>query len=308
MAICLFVATAASAETNYLEGDLIYRTFSQYSEFVKSTSPQFINGVDTVYVTIKGSRVHEFHKSTGVHVVYDNNERVRMWSDNTKEGFDVPYAVQTPAESPATFKTKETKVIAGKEGTLYKNIIDVMGTIAETEVFIAETDIPVGPNAICILNVSMFGKDFENKIGIKANVNQYQTGTMQEMMKKAGKETWSSQSTELIALQPRTVDDREFVAPDDVQMEYKDAIEPAPELKNMLVQMALKNTLKKINKEGKKQGIQMTMKDVEAGYNLGQFMIGFHQKNVQYMREHDMINEKVIEERIVYNMEEEWDF
>ena len=307
MALGLFIAVSTSAQ-EYLEGDVIYRTFNQYSEFVKSTSPQFINGVDTVYVTIKGSRIHEFHKSTGVHVVYDNNERIRTWSDYTKDGFDVPFVAQTPSISLSTFKTNEKKTIVGKEGVLYKTVIDVMGTVAENEMFIGDTDIPVGPNAICILNVSIFGEDFKNKIGLRVTVNQYQTGSMQETMKKMGKETWSSQSTELLQIQPRNVEDAEFMAPADVNIEYVEQIQPAPELKSGLVQMTLKATLKTINKDLKKQGMKMTMEDVEAGYNYGQFMINFHKKNAEYMRANNLVNDKVIEERIVYNIEEEWDF
>lgn len=307
-AFCLFLAVSLTAQNKCLEGDVIYRTYNQYSEFLKSLSPQFINGVDTVYVTIKGSRIHEHHKSNGVHVVYDNNERIRMWSDFTKEGFDLPYVVQLPGQSPATFKTNEKKIIAGKEGVLYKNVIDIMGTVAETEMFIADTEIPIGPNAICILNVSNFGKEFENKMGVKTVVRQYQTGKMLEISKKQGHETWSTQATELIGLQPRNVEDAEFLAPNDIKMEYKEVIEPAPELKNGLVQMTLKATLKSVNKDSKKYGIKLTMEDVEANYNFGQFMMKFHQQNAAFLRENNLVNDQVIEERVVYNIEEEWDF
>ena len=128
------------------------------------------------------------------------------------------------------------------------------------------------------------------------------------MMKKIGEEVWSSQSTELLQIQPRVVADAEFIAPADMKIEFVEQIEPAPELKSGLVQMTLNATLKSVNKDLKKLGMKMTKEDLEAAYNYGQFMTKFHQKNVTYMREHNLLNEKVIKERIVYNIEEEWDF
>lgn len=296
------------SQSNCLEGDLVFRTFNAYSDFTQSTSPQFINGVDTVVITIKGNRVHEYHKSTGIHTIYDNNERVLMWSDNTKEGFNLPYVVQIPSTPPSAFKTQETKTIAGKEGILYKNVTDNMGVVVENEVFITDTDIPIGPNTVCVLNVSLFGKDFENKIAIKNTVNQYQTGKMQEMMKQMGQETWSSQSSELISLSPREVNDNEFSAPSDVNIKYLEQIEPSPELQNGLVRMILKSTLKKVNKDLKKQGMKFTMADVEAAMSFGQYMIDLQKANKAYMQEHGLLNEPTFTERVSYNIEEDWDF
>lgn len=308
LAICLFAAVSLSAQTTFLEGDIVYRTFNQFSEYMLSISPQFFNGVDTVYVTIKENRVHEYHKSTGMHTVYDNNERILMWSDNTKAGFNLPYVIQTPTLHPNTFKTQETKVIAGKEGTLYKKHMDMLGTVSEFELFIADADIPVAPNAICLLNVSPYGKDFANKIGVKYQVKIYQTGKMKEILQKAGRESWQTQSSELIRLEQREVKDDEFSAPADCNMEYVEVIEPAPDLKNGLVQMTLKSTLKELNQELKKEGMKITMKDVEDAYSLGVYMTNLQKANAEYLREHNLIEGKELKEPIIYNIEEEWDF
>lgn len=307
-AFCLLVSVSISAQTNYLEGDVIYRTFNHYSEYMRSISPQFINGVDTVYVTIKGNRVHEYHKTTGMHTIYDNNERIIMWSDNTKKGFNLPYVVQTPSLIPSTFKTKETKVIAGKEGTLYKKTMTVLESVSEFSLFIADTDVPIAPNAICVLNVSNFGKGFENKIGVKYSANMYQTGKMKEKSKALGIESWSSQSSELIRIEQREVNDNEFVAPADYDIEYVEVIEPSPELNNAFVQMTLKGTLNEINKEMKKQGMKLTMKDVEDAYSLGIYMTNLQKENAAYLREHKLITEQVTTEPVLYNIEEEWEY
>lgn len=299
----------AMSQSNYLEGDVIYRTFNAYSAYMLSISPQFINGIDTVYVTIKGNRVHEYHKLTGIHTIYDNNDRVLMWSDNTKEGFNIPYVIPIPTTPLPSFPIQETKTIAGKNCTLYKNVNDVdgMGLVAETEFLVADTDIPIGPNAICGLNVSPYGKDFENKIALKTTVNQYQTGKMHERAKKTGIEVWSSQSTELIRFSPREVSDDEFSAPGDVNIKYIEQIESSPELQNGLVRMVMKSQLKKLNKL-EKQGLKLTMADMEAAMSFGQYMIDLQKANRVYMKEHGLLNEPTFTEMVFYNIEEDWDF
>ena len=230
------------SQTNYLEGDIIYRTFSHYSH----PSPQFIDGIDTVCIVIKGNSVHEYHKATGLHTVYDNNERIIMWSDNTKTGFSLPYVVPTPSLYPSLFKTNETKTIDGKEGTLYKQYMSTLGVVSDTELFIADAEVPLAPNAICFLNVSAFGKGYENKIAIKYKVQTYQTGKMKEFMQKHGGDVWSSQASELIRIEKREVNDNEFTAPSDFNIEYVEVIEPAPDLQIGLVRTGLKAILKKI--------------------------------------------------------------
>lgn len=292
------------SQTNYLEGDIIYRTFSHYSH----PSPQFIDGIDTVCIVIKGNSVHEYHKATGLHTVYDNNERIIMWSDNTKTGFSLPYVVPTPSLYPSLFKTNETKTIDGKEGTLYKQYMSTLGVVSDTELFIADAEVPLAPNAICFLNVSAFGKGYENKIAIKYKVQTYQTGKMKEFMQKHGGDVWSSQASELIRIEKREVNDNEFTAPSDFNIEYVEVIEPAPDLQIGLVRTGLKAILKKINKDLKIIDKKLTMKDMEDSYSLGIYKRNLEQTNAQYLRENLMVTEQVYTERIIYNMEEEWDY
>ena len=231
-----------------------------------------------------------------------------MWSDNTKTGFSLPYVVPTPSLYPSLFKTNETKTIDGKEGTLYKQYMSTLGVVSDTELFIADAEVPLAPNAICFLNVSAFGKGYENKIAIKYKVQTYQTGKMKEFMQKHGGDVWSSQASELIRIEKREVNDNEFTAPSDFNIEYVEVIEPAPDLQIGLVRTGLKAILKKINKDLKIIDKKLTMKDMEDSYSLGIYKRNLEQTNAQYLRENLMVTEQVYTERIIYNMEEEWDY
>lgn len=330
----ILLSVRVLAQPEYLEGDIIYYTYRSFSESVQQQSPEFINGVDTIYLTIKGNRVHENHKNTGIHIVYDNNERILMWSDNTKEGFSLPYIIQIPEQRMDMYETNEKKIIAGREGQLFKHVTDIMGVVLESSLFVSDTDIPVAPNAICILNVSSFGRAFENKIGIKYISEQYQNGGIQEMGKlamsqlpkglplsKKQKEQimqqavqsvsdiWSTQLSELIAIHPREVNDEEFSVPSEYKLAFVEKIEPSGQLQNPMARMEIEKTLNATNEALKKQGLgTLSIEDVDAANVLQSYKKKLLLANKQYMQRHGMLSEQKSKERIVYNIEEEWDF
>ena len=47
---------------------------------------------------------------------------------------------------------------------------------------------------------------------------------------------------------------------------------------------------------------------MEDSYSLGIYKRNLEQTNAQYLRENLMVTEQVYTERIIYNMEEEWDY
>ncbi len=304
--VVLLFATGMMAQ-NYFEGDIVYLTNAKYSEDMKKFTGNLLNSLDTVVVTIKGDKVHQYQTLGGIHTIYSNAaSQIIVWGDYTRSGYYLPYVQLTPNIYPSLFDKSEKKTIAGKDGVLYSSRKDIMGTIQETLLFVTDMDTPIHPDAPLAYGANAFEQD---KIAMRYILRSYPVGKMRERSVENGVDIWMENSMEVISIKPREVSDGEFDIPADCNMEFYDELKQSEQLKNIIVKGVVKSTVKKLNKDLKKSGQKVTEKEVEDAINLGSMIKELQDANIQRMRETGIFVEpSYTEELELKNIEEKWSY
>lgn len=317
-AMTLLYATCMMAQ-EYLEGDIVYLSSSRYSKTMKSYVAASVNGVDTVTVTIKGNNVHEFHSQTQTHIIYRANDRIITWSDYSKHGLDMPFVAPIPDIYPGMYDVSEKDAILGTPGTIYWNIQNMMGSIMEMETFIADTEIPLHPEAKCALNVSIFGAEYANKISVRQLQRTYYVGnkakkalegiTWRNIDQRAGlvlNDMWQESSIELLSITPREVSDEEFERSVECNIEYVEEMKTHPNLSSPLIRSLVTSTVKKMLKDYNKQGKKLTNKEVEDAMNIAQYIQDIKLESLALQRENGWLVEPEYDEPTFFDIEKKW--
>ncbi|MBQ9705904.1 MAG: hypothetical protein IJV55_06940 [Paludibacteraceae bacterium] len=295
----LIISMSMSAQP-YFEGILTYRCFISLPQITLDASHFSHNGVDSMLIGVRGTDVHEYIPSTGIHTVYLNNQRVLIWSDFTQKGIDLPFHIPMPTLYPGLFETNEEKTIAGKKGILYKGVEDMgYGIATERNVFVTDIETEIPMDVPFMFNVGFFGEGFTKKLAVKYTIDSYSIATNKLMSRIMQ----SSQSYELIQMKEEEVD-AFFETPKDIQFKVIKGVRHFPASTRSI----MASTLNSINKSTEKMGYSFTIEDMEYAAQYGASLNEVIQASKQYMKTHDMLTEEKEGEIVVYEIEEEWDF
>lgn len=207
------------------EGEIVYETYENICDWmVRMGNSIYFNGVHKVHLTVKGSKFHQYDETTGCHVVGDSDTQTFIhYCDHTKTGMDfskniegqlmllprdITYNNFTAVLKSNTFsKTDSTKTILGHECNLYSGtMVRDMSMLQTYDIWAyVASDIP----APAAYNYHIWGMDVPN-IALKW-IFKYDGGHVGIM--NVG-ELSSYIEADVIEINPKEVDDQEFVVPE----------------------------------------------------------------------------------------------
>lgn len=227
----LFVSSVVYAQEIF-EGEIAYQTFEQYSDYLLRMGNSIVfNGVHTIRLILKGSKVHVIDETTGCHIVCDDDAKTYIhYCDHTKTGLDISSNIESQLmllprditysnftavlKSNSFGKTETTKALLGKSCTLYEgtmvrdvtmiNTYDIKAYVADS--IVAPSGYKYHNQGMDIPNIALYWA-FKYDGG---HVGVFGVGELSFYIE--------ADVTEII---PRVVNDDEFSVPSDYKISTK---------------------------------------------------------------------------------------
>lgn len=220
-AVALFIGLAAMAQKPF-EGEIMIRTYRNFSPEAIALSPTVCNGVDTLAMVVKGDRGIFKDYRTGT-VTYADPKTYFMYSTKDNTGIKCPYYGATSVPAPNANKTDQHREILGMDATLY--VCDDNAKVGiEHQSWVGESNLVLPEFIRQILNTMNIPVDGIVLKFVFTNGGKYPSYTCQEVL----------------SFNERPVDDSEFDIPSDIKMEVVESFEKGYKYKNGQMKMAEK--------------------------------------------------------------------
>ena len=212
--LILFSFHIEAAEVPQFEGTVLVKTFASQSKRFLQVYPYYYSGVDTCEITIKGDMIHEYFHCNQVHKIIRDG-RIIYYSDLTKTGFDIPFALMSASKT--TYNTNELRTYAGMECTVEKTSVLNPYGITEITGWVTDNVYNISEDAIRYILSSFttnFKHDYNGRMCLKSTLSFSLTGMGKAIIGSVG----HFLSYEVIGFERHEVAENTFAAPASIKI------------------------------------------------------------------------------------------